>query len=107
MQGAGQVFGEQGVYDPRSGQVLTGGFMDYFMRAGMIRSINVGDEPLPAKLNVPGANGVGEAGCSGSLPALTNAVMNVLAALGIGHRLDMPLTPNKVWQAMRAAERRV
>ena len=106
VQGAGQVFGEDGVYDAQSGQLLSGSFMDYFMpRAGMIRNMNIGDEPLPTKLNALGAKGVGEAGCGGSLPALTNAVMNALEPLGI-HHLDMPLTPNKVWQAIRGAKRR-
>ena len=106
LQGAGQVFGEDGVYDAQSGQLLSGSFMDYFMpRAGMIRNLSVGDEPLPTKLNVLGAKGVGEAGCGGSLPALTNAVMNALGPLGI-HHLDMPLTPNRVWQAIRGAKRR-
>jgi len=105
IQGAGQVFGEQGVYDPESGQLLTGSFMDYCMpRAGMIRNMKIGDEPLPTKLNVLGAKGVGEAGCGGSLPALTNAVMNALGPLGI-HHLDMPLTPNKLWHAISAAGR--
>ena len=86
--------------------MFPGSFMDYFMpRAGLIPNLNVGDEPLPTKLNVLGAKGVGEAGCGGSLPALTNAVMNALSALGI-HHLDMPLTPNKVWQAIRGAKRR-
>jgi carbon-monoxide dehydrogenase large subunit len=105
-QGAGQVFGEHGVYDGESGQFLSGSFMDYFMpRAGMIRKLTVGDEPLPTKLNVLGAKGVGEAGCGGSLPALTNAVMNALGPLGI-HHMDMPLTPSRVWQAIRGAKRR-
>ena len=106
VQGAGQVFGEDAVYDAQSGQLLSGSFMDYFMpRAGMIRTMSIGDEPLPTKLNALGAKGVGEAGCGGSLPALTNAVMNALGPLGI-HHLDMPLTPNKVWQAIRGAKRR-
>ena len=106
VQGAGQVFGEDAVYDPQTGQLLSGSFMDYTMpRAGMIRNLNVGDEPLPTKLNVLGAKGVGEAGCGGSLPALTNAVMNALGPLGI-HHLDMPLTPSRVWHAIRSAKRR-
>lgn len=104
-QGAGQVFGEQGVYDAASGQFLSGSFMDYFMpRAGMIRSMTVGDEPLPTRLNALGAEGVGEAGCGGSLPALTNAVMDALRPLGI-HHLDMPLPPNRIWHAIRGAGR--
>ena len=106
VQGAGQVFGEDGVYDAQTGQLLSGSFMDYTMpRAGLIRNLNIGDEPLPTRLNVLGAKGVGEAGCGGSLPALTNAVMNALGPLGI-HHLDMPLTPNKVWHAIRGAKRR-
>jgi len=104
-QGAGQVFGEQGVYDAASGQFLSGSFMDYLMpRAGMIRSMTVGDEPLPTRLNALGAKGVGEAGCGGSLPALTNAVMDALRPLGI-HSLDMPLPPNRIWHAIRGAGR--
>ncbi len=104
-QGAGQIFGEQGVYDS-SGQFLSGSFMDYFMpRAGMIRRMNVGDEPLPTRLNALGAKGVGEAGCGGSLPALSNAVMDALRPLGIDH-LDMPLTPNRIWHAIRGAQQR-
>jgi carbon-monoxide dehydrogenase large subunit len=104
-QGAGQIFGEQGVYDA-SGQFLSGSFMDYYMpRAGMIRRMNVGDEPLPTRLNALGAKGVGEAGCGGSMPALANAVMHALRPLGIDH-LDMPLTPNRVWHAIRGARQR-
>jgi carbon-monoxide dehydrogenase large subunit len=104
-QGAGQVFGEHAVYDSHSGQLLTGSFMDYFMpRAGMIRTMTVADVPLPTQLNSTGAKGVGEAGCGGSLPALTNAVMDALGPLGI-HHLDMPLTPAKLWHAINNAKR--
>jgi carbon-monoxide dehydrogenase large subunit len=92
------------VYDPGSGQFLTGSSMGSCMpRAGMIRSMNFGDEPLPTKLNVLGAKSVGEAGCGGSLPARTNAVMDVLGAIGTAP--DMPPTQNEVWQAIRAAQR--
>jgi len=103
MQGAGQVFGEQVVYDTATGQLLTGSFMDYCMpRAGLLRNFAVEDHPVPSQLNVLGAKGVGESGCTASLPALANAVHDALRPLGAGP-LDMPLTPGKVWQAIRAA----
>ena len=102
-QGAGQVFGEHARYDPGSGQLLTGSFSDYFMpRAGFIREIQINDHPVPSKTNVLGAKGVGESGCTASLPTLANAALDALRPLGIQH-LDMPLTPSKLWHAMQAA----
>ncbi|HET9404303.1 MAG TPA: molybdopterin cofactor-binding domain-containing protein, partial [Burkholderiales bacterium] len=105
-QGAGQVFGEHAVYDTDSAQFLTGSFMDYAMpRAGWLRAMDVHDHPVPTPTNALGAKGVGESGCSGSLPALVNAAMDALAPLGIRH-LDMPLTPARVWKAIHAARAR-
>jgi len=103
VQGAGQVFGEHAVYDPASGQLLSGSFMDYYMpRANLLRHIDVYDHPVATTANALGAKGVGEAGCSGSLPALVNAVVDALRPLGITH-LDMPYTPGRLWQAIQAA----
>ncbi len=105
VQGAGQVFGEHAVYDPATAQLLTGSFMDYVMpRAGLIRDMEVHDHPVPTPTNALGAKGVGESGCSGSLPALVNAAMDALRPLGIRH-LDMPLTPARVWAAINAARK--
>ena len=102
MQGAGQVFGEHAVYDA-AGQLLSGSFADYVMpRAGWLRHIEVHDHPVPTPTNALGAKGVGEAGCSGSLPALVNATIDALRPLGIRH-LDMPFTPARLWQAIHAA----
>ena len=102
-QGAGQVFGEHAIYDRDSGQLLTGSFSDYTMpRAGWVRDIHVNDHPLPSKVNVLGAKGAGESGCTASLPSLVSAVLDALRPLGIEH-LDMPLTPSKVWQAIQSA----
>ena len=56
----------------------------------------------PSPLNPLGVKGVGESGCTGSLPAVANAVMDALAPLGVGH-LDMPLTPAKLWHAIHSA----
>jgi carbon-monoxide dehydrogenase large subunit len=106
LQGAGQVFGEHAVYDPATAQLLTGSFMDYVMpRAGWLRHIEVHDHPVPTPTNALGAKGVGESGCSGSLPALVNAAMDALRPLGITH-LDMPLTPARLWAAIRQARTR-
>ena len=103
MQGAGQVFGERAVYDPATAQLLTGSFMDYVMpRAGWLRRIVVHDHPVPTAANALGAKGVGEAGCSGSLPALVNATIDALRPVGIRH-LDTPFTPARLWHAIHRA----
>ncbi|MDB5808930.1 MAG: aerobic-type carbon monoxide dehydrogenase, large subunit CoxL/CutL-like protein [Betaproteobacteria bacterium] len=105
VQGAGQVFGEHAIYDESSGQLLTGSFQDYAMpRAHWLRTIDVHDHPVPAPGNALGAKGVGESGCSGSLPALVNATIDALRPLGITH-LDMPFTPAKLWRAIEQARK--
>ena len=104
MQGAGQVFGEHAVYDPATAQLLSGSFVDYVMpRAGWLKHIEVHDHPVPTPTNALGAKGVGEAGCSGSLPALVNATIDALRPLGITH-LDMPFTPARLWQAIQKSK---
>lgn len=104
-QGAGQVFGEHIIYDPATGQTLTGSFMDYCMpRAGMLREIRAQERPTASKVSPLGVKGMGESGCTASIPALANAVMDALRPVGVEH-LDMPLTPSKVWHAVRAARK--
>jgi carbon-monoxide dehydrogenase large subunit len=100
-QGAGQVFSELAVYDSDTGQLLTGSFMDYAMpRAGLVDRIQLLEHPVPTKLNPLGAKGVGEAGVTGSLPALMNAVLDALRGAGVKH-FEMPATPHRVWQALQ------
>ncbi len=104
MQGAGQVFGEHAVYDTDSGQLLTGSFLDYYLpRAGLIKHINMNHHPTPSRVSPLGVKGMGEAGCTGALPALTNAVMDALRPLGVAP-LNMPLTPAKIWVAITKAK---
>jgi carbon-monoxide dehydrogenase large subunit len=104
-QGAGQIFGEQVVYDRQSGQLLSGSFMDYCMpRAGLVPAIQVQDYPVPSINNTLGAKGVGESGCTASIPSLANAVVDALRPLGVGH-LDMPMTPAKLWHAIQSAKK--
>ena len=103
VQGAGQVFGEHVVYDRDTGQMLTASFMDYPMpRATLIPTPRVLHHPTASKASVLGVKGVGESGCTASIPALTNAVMNALRPLGIQH-LEMPLTPPRLWRAINSA----
>ncbi len=105
MQGLGQVLLEQAVYDDE-GQLVTGSFMDYAMpRAHDAPMINVGSHPVPTKSNPLGAKGCGEAGTSGALPAVANAVVDALSEFGIRH-LEMPMTPARIWQAIDGAKRR-
>ena len=100
MQGAGQVFGEHGHYDRESGQLLAGSFMDYYMpRAGLLPPIDLSDLPTPSPSNILGAKGAGEAGTTGALPTLMNAIVDALRPLGI-HHFDMPATPARVWAAI-------
>jgi len=104
VMGAGQIFAEHVVYDRGTGQLLTGSFMDYCMpRAGLVRRVRGEEHPTPSKVSPLGVKGVGESGCTGSLPALANAVMDALQPLGIKH-IDMPLTSAKLWHAIHSAK---
>jgi carbon-monoxide dehydrogenase large subunit len=102
-QGVGQALAEQVAYDPDSGQLLSGSFMDYAMpRAADFPDIAIEAHEVPTRRNPLGVKGAGEAGTVGALPATMNAVMNALAEVGVTG-LDMPATPNRVWQAIRDA----
>lgn len=102
-QGIGQALFEHTVYDPESGQLLTGSFTDYDMpRADNIPAISFDTEELPTTANPLGVKGAGEAGAVGAPPAVINAVVDALAELGVRH-VDMPATPERVWQLLRQA----
>jgi carbon-monoxide dehydrogenase large subunit len=103
-QGAGQVFGEHAIYDRETGQLLTATFSDYFMpRSELVREIKMAEHPTASRVNPLGIKGTGESGCTASLPALVNAVVDAVRPLGI-HHLDMPLTPAKLWGAISATK---
>jgi carbon-monoxide dehydrogenase large subunit len=105
VQGLGQALLERAVYDS-DGQLVTGSFMDYAMpRAHDVPMIAVASHPVPTKSNPLGAKGCGEAGTSGGLPAVANAVVDALSELGIKH-LEMPMTPARIWQAIEEAKRK-
>ncbi len=101
-QGVGQALFEQSVYDPESGQLLTGSLMDYCVpRADQFPPMtNAFDESVPCTTNLLGVKGCGEIGTIGAIPAVVHAVLDALSAHGVTH-LEMPLTSEKVWRAMR------
>jgi carbon-monoxide dehydrogenase large subunit len=104
-QGIGQAFTEHLVYDAGSGQLLTGSLMDYGLpHADEVCSFELAENPVPTRTNPLGVKGAGEAGNVGALAAIMNAVTDALAPLGIAH-IDMPATPEKLWRAIRAAQR--
>ncbi len=95
VQGIGQALLEHAVYDPQTGQLLTGSFMDYAMpRAGDLPRLDCRFHHVPCTTNPLGVKGAGEAGAVGAPAAVVNAVVD---ALGVRH-VDMPLTPEKVWR---------
>lgn len=104
-QGIGQALMERVVYDPQTGQPLTGSFVDYALpRASDVPpGFTASFHPVPATTNPLGVKGCGEAGCAGALPSVMNAVVDALRPFGIRH-LDMPATPERVWAAITAAK---
>lgn len=99
-QGAGQALMEHAVYDPESGQLLSGSFMDYALpRADDLPSFDVTFEGIPCTTNPLGVKGLGEAGAIGAFPAIVNAVLDALAPYGVTN-LDGPATPDRIWRAI-------
>ena len=106
VQGVGQVLWEQCVYDPRSGQSLSGSFMDYAMpRADGLPSFSTQISEVPSPSNPLGIRAGGEGGTTPALAAVVNAVVDALSSLGVTH-IEMPTTPQRVWRAIRDAQER-
>ncbi|MCH8894186.1 MAG: molybdopterin-dependent oxidoreductase, partial [Chloroflexi bacterium] len=100
VQGAGQALWEGAVYD-ENGQLLTGSMTDYALpRAHMFPNIETLSTVTPSPHNPLGVKGIGECGAIASTITIYNAVIDALRPLGVTS-LDMPLTPEKVWQAIR------
>ncbi len=104
-QAVGQALMEATHYDPDSGQLFTGSMMDYSMpRADNFPNIEQHcDESTPCKINPLGAKGVGELGTVGGTPTVVNAVIDALRPMGVSS-LEMPLTSERVWQALQAGK---
>jgi carbon-monoxide dehydrogenase large subunit len=100
VQGIGQALCEAAVYDPSTGQLLSGSLLDYTLpRADQLPALRTAFHETLSPTNPLGAKGIGEAGTIGAPPAVVAAVLDALAPFGIDH-LDMPLTPERIWQAL-------
>jgi aerobic carbon-monoxide dehydrogenase large subunit len=101
-QGVGQALMEEAVYDRVSGQLIAGSFMDYALpRADTLPEIAAATHATPCTTNALGVKGAGEAGTTGALAAVMNAIADAIPGEA-GANLDMPATPLKVWQACHA-----
>jgi carbon-monoxide dehydrogenase large subunit len=102
-QGLGQAMMENAVYDGSGGQLVTGSFMDYAMpRATDMPSFKDSIHSVPATTNPLGVKGAGEAGTTAAISAVMNAIADAIPG-GAGAHLDMPATPEKIWQACQKA----
>src|SRR6516225_1046178 len=100
-QGVGQALLEHVVYDPGTGQLLAGSLMDDALpRADDLPSYDLGFNGTRCTTNPLGVKGCGEAGAVGAFPAVTNAILDALAPLGVT-ALTGPATPERIWRAMR------
>jgi carbon-monoxide dehydrogenase large subunit len=103
-QGIGQALFERVYYEKESGQMLTASFVDYRLaRAGDLPQIVSGSHEVLCANNPLGVKGAGEGGATGAPPAVINALLHALGDVGV-HHIDMPATPEVVWQAIRDAE---
>jgi len=102
-QGTGQAMTEHLRYDPATGQLITGSYMDYAIpRADDLPPITLATLSLPTNTNPLGVKGIGELGTSGPPSAIGNAVVDALWHLGV-RQVDLPVTPERVWRAIRSA----
>ncbi|MDF1597222.1 MAG: xanthine dehydrogenase family protein molybdopterin-binding subunit [Acidimicrobiia bacterium] len=103
VQGVAQVLWEGAGYD-EDGNLVTGSLMDYAIpKASFFPPFELGKTETPTPVNPLGVKGVGETGTIGSTPTVYNAVIDALLPLGV-NKVDMPMTPERVWRAIRDAE---
>jgi carbon-monoxide dehydrogenase large subunit len=101
VQGVGQALLEQCFYDSRTGQLLSGSFMDYAMpRAAYFPFFNTGISEVPMPGHPLGIRPAGEGGTTPALAVVVNAVVDALSDYGVRH-VEMPATPERIWRAMR------
>src|SRR5215471_18416301 len=104
-QGAAQALWEGAVYDDQSGQLVTGSMMDYALpKADMLPMYETDRTETPTPVNPLGIKGAGETGTIAATPAVANAVIDALSGLGVDHIETMPLTPERVWTTLQAAQ---
>ena len=102
-QGIGQALMEDVAFDPDSGQLVAGSFLDYCMpRADDLVSFDATFHEVPTPTNPIGAKGAGEAGAVGALPTMMNSIVDALSPLGVEH-VQMPATPERIWRTIQSA----
>ena len=102
-QGVGEALWERCHYDAETGQPLSATFMEYAIpRADMLPAFVTEISEVPSTSNPLGLRGGGEGGTTPALGAVVNAIVDALAELGVEH-VEMPATPERVWNAIRAA----
>ncbi len=100
-QGIGQALLENTVYDPASGQLLSGSLMDYTLpKAADLPNLNILLSGTPTNANPLGVKGAGQAGAMAAPQTVICAILDALAPLGVEH-IDMPATPERVWRAIQ------
>lgn len=104
-QGIGQALSEQTIYD-ETGTLVTASLQDYAVpRSTDIPEMETVATVTPSPTNELGVKGIGEAGTIAAPPAVVNAVADALVPRGVNEEaLQMPLTPERIWQAIREAE---
>jgi carbon-monoxide dehydrogenase large subunit len=101
-QGIGQALYEGARYD-EMGNLISGSLLDYALpRLDNFPTFETNRTETPTHLNPLGVKGIGEAATIGSTPTIVNAVVDALSHLGVRH-VDMPLTAEKLWQAIQTA----
>jgi carbon-monoxide dehydrogenase large subunit len=101
-QGVAQALYEEMAYD-EDGNCVSGSLTSYALpTAAELPFFETARTETPSPLNPLGAKGIGESGAIGATPAVWNAVVDALAHLGVDN-IDMPATPQRVWQAIQAA----
>ena len=104
-QGIGQALWEACVYDPVSGQLLSGSLMDYALpRADLLPAFDTAITEVPSMTNPLGMRGGSEGGITPGLGAVANAIVDALAEFGVEH-VELPASPERVWRAIRAGHR--
>lgn len=105
-QGIGQALYEEAIYEPETGQLISGSFQDYALpHASDLPMVETRFTSMPSQNNPLGIKGAGEAGAIAAPPAVINAILDALAPFGITH-IDMPATPERIWRALRGAQNR-
>jgi carbon-monoxide dehydrogenase large subunit len=100
-QGIGQAMLEHTVYDPDSGQLLSGSLMDYTLpKAADLPDLNITLSGTPTNANPLGVKGAGQAGAMAAPQTIICAILDALAPLGVTH-IDMPATPERIWRAIQ------